>query len=238
MLTVLTWLWAQPGGRTTYRPEHVNAWAAMVRRNLRLPHRVVCVTDMPAGIAPDVEIIDPPDDFTAVRLATWGPSRPQCLRRLSMFRRDAADIFGDRFVSMDMDCVITGSLDPLFDRPEDIVLYAAPPGSKPATRRFNGSMLMMTAGARPHVFDQFDPTAAARASAELFGSDQAWISASLDGSESTWSEADGVYWAGRWENDIAARCRVVFFQGEAKPWDVIPEHKLGRIYREAARMSA
>jgi hypothetical protein len=40
-----------------------------------------------------------------------------------MFRSDAADIFGDRFVSMDLDCVVGRSLDPLFDRPDDLVLF-------------------------------------------------------------------------------------------------------------------
>jgi hypothetical protein len=115
------------------------------------------------------------------------------------------------------------------------VLYAAPPFSKPETRRFNGSMLMMTAGARPHVFEQFDAKAAAKASAQLFGSDQAWISAML-GDEATWSEADGVYWVGRW--DHAAPVPGGLLPGRAKPWDVIPQHKLGRIYREAGRMAA
>jgi hypothetical protein len=60
MLTVLTWLWLQEGGRTAYRAEHVNAWAAMVRRNLSLPHRIACVTDMPDGIAASIDIIVPP----------------------------------------------------------------------------------------------------------------------------------------------------------------------------------
>jgi hypothetical protein len=235
MLTVLSWLWSQSSGRTTYTAQHVNAWASMVRRNLSLPHRIACVTDMPAGIDPGIKIIALPTDFSGVRLPTWGADRPQCLRRLSMFRRDAAEIFGGRFVSMDLDCIVTGSLDPLFDRPEEIVLYAAPPGSTEG-RRFNGSMLMMSAGVRPQVFDDFDAKAAAHASARLFGSDQAWISATLGADEATWSEADGVYWVGRWES--AAQCRVVFFQGEAKPWDVIPQHKLGRIYREAGRIAA
>jgi hypothetical protein len=236
MLTVLCWLWSQPGGRTAYTAQHVNAWAAMVRRNLSLRHRIACVTDLPGGIDPDIQIIPPPADFDRVRLPGWSADRPQCLRRLSLFRRDAAGIFGERFVSMDLDCVVTASLDPLFDRREDIVLYAAPPGSKPASRRFNGSMLLMTAGARSHVFEGFDAKAAARASIRLHGSDQAWISASLGSDEAVWSEADGVYWAGRWESTIAAR--VVFFQGHGKPWDVVPEHRLGRIYREASRVAA
>jgi hypothetical protein len=49
--------------------------------------------------------------------------------------QDAADIFGERFVCMDLDCVIGGPLDPLFDRPEDLVLFK---GTAP-DRPYNGS---------------------------------------------------------------------------------------------------
>src|SRR5690606_34220265 len=86
MLTVLTWLWRQPGGRTGYTASHVNIWAAMVRRHLAMPHRLACVTDMPEGIMTEVEIIDPPGDFEAVRIPTWGAHMPQCLCRLALFR--------------------------------------------------------------------------------------------------------------------------------------------------------
>lgn len=219
MLTVLCWLWAQPGGRTQYEALHVNVWAAMVRRNLTIPHRLACVTDTPAGIDPSVGIIPPPRDFEDERLSTWRADRPQCLRRLAMFRRDAGAIFGERFVCMDVDCVVDGNLDGLFSRSEDIVLYATPNAASHNCRPYNGSLLMMTAGARPHVYETFSTEAAEEAGRRYLGSDQAWISHVLGPNEATWGIGDGVVWWGHWR--ARAGYRLVFFQGHPKPWDIV-----------------
>jgi hypothetical protein len=222
-LTILTWLWHQPGGRAEYTAQHVNVWADMVRRHVSLPHRLACVTDMPAGIDPRVHIIAPPRDMEAARIPTWGPEKPQCLRRLAMFHREAAGIFGGRFVSMDMDCVIADSLDPLFSRPEDIVLYESPPSPLKNPRPYNGSMLMMTAGARPSVYEQFTVEAAMRAGEQYVGSDQAWISAVLGAGEATWGERDGVVWWGRWKQGVQGR--LMFFPGFPKPWALVDQYE-------------
>lgn len=216
MLTVLTWFWSQPGGRASYTPQHVNIWADMVRRNLSIPHRLACVTDLPAGIDSAVEIIAPPRDFEDVRIPTWGPEFPQCLRRIAMFRPDAGDIFGHRFVSMDMDCVIGGSLDPLFETDADFKMYRGTAMDRP----YNGSMLLMTAGARPHVYDRFTPEAAAEAGQKFVGSDQAWISHVLGRGEQTWGIEDGVLWHRSQYNADAPMHRIMFFPGSPKPWMV------------------
>lgn len=217
MITVLTWLWAQSGGRATYTAAQVNIWADMVRRHLTLPHRIACVTDAAGGIDPSIEIIAPPGDFEGVRIPTWAGDKPQCLRRVAMFRPDAAGIFGERFVSMDMDCVIAGSLDPLFSRAEDIVLYQSP-GPAPDGRPYNGSMLMMTAGVRPQVYDRFTPEGAVEAGKRYAGSDQAWISHVLGAGEAVWNETDDVTWWGRRDE---SKSRLVFFPGFPKPWDLL-----------------
>jgi hypothetical protein len=218
MLTVLTWLWCQPNGRTTYKAEHVAIWADMVGRNLSMPHRLACVTDMPEGIPANVEIIRPPGEFEGMQTPTWRGGKPSCFRRLTMFRRDAADIFGKRFVSMDLDCVVGGSLDPLFRRRDDLVLYKGTSGARP----YNGSMLMMTAGCRPKVYEAFDEAGAVTSGAMYRGSDQAWLAYSLGPNEKVWDEHDGVFWWGksyhRQRREVTPR--LLFFPGTPKPWDV------------------
>ncbi len=214
MLTVLCWLWTQDGGRTSYGAEHVNIWAAMVTRHLSIPHRLACVTAHPEGIRPDVRIIPPPGDFEDVELPTWAGPLPQCLRRIALFRPDAAEIFGDRFVSMDIDCVVADSLDPLFDRPEDIVLYRGTNFNRP----YNGSMLMMTAGARPRVYTECTPERLVEAGRRYLGSDQAWFSHALGSGESTWGSEHGVAWFGSQYNRGK---RLMFFPGKPKPWDLV-----------------
>lgn len=234
VLTVLAWYWRQPNGRAAYLPEHVNTWAAMVRRNLSMPHRIACVTDTPQGLDRRIEIIAPPRDFENVRIPTWNERKPQCLRRLSMFRPDAGKIFGDRFVCMDIDCVVTGPLDPLFDVPDDFKMMI---GTEPKSRPYNGSMLLMTAGARPKVFTEFTPERAVMAGKHFLGSDQAWIAFALGWGEKTWSEKDGAMWfSPRWSQG-APGCRVMFFPGMPKPWQVDGSRPLDRLVREHYRAS-
>lgn len=214
-LVVMCWFWRQEGGRTAYQAHHVNTWADMVRRHLTLPHELACVTDTPEGIDPSIRIIPPPRDFENVVIPTWKGDKPQCLRRIALFRPDAADIFGERFVSMDIDCVIGGSLDPLFGRHDDFVMYSGTTRQRP----YNGSMLMMTAGARPHVYTDFTPERAVEAGRKYVGSDQAWISYRLGWGEAIWSIADGVYWWNQ-AGGTAPR-RLMFFPGHPKPWNVV-----------------
>jgi hypothetical protein len=217
LITIVSWLWKQPEGRTTYTAEHVHLWADMVGRNLSMKHRLACVTtetDLPSN----VERIDPPGEFEDVS-PTWGPRKPNCFRRLVMFKRGAAKTFGRRFVSMDLDCVIGGQLDPLFDRPEDLVLFK---GTAPA-RPYNGSMMLIKAGCRPQVYDDFDQAGADASGSAFHGSDQAWLAHKLGWNEAVWTEADGVY---HWGNylKVAKRCqpRILFFPGKAKPWAMAP----------------
>lgn len=225
-LTVMTWFWKQPHGRASYTADHVNTWAAMVRRNLTLPHRLACVTEHPEGLDPDIHIITPPGDFEDVMLPTWGPDKPQCLRRIALFRRDAAEIFGSRFVSMDMDCVIVASLDPLFDVQDDFKMFRGTHHSRP----YNGSMLMMNAGARPQVYDRFSKQEVVKAGRTYMGSDQAWISYVLGRGEATWGVEDGIHAYGSSRNQ--GQPRLMFFFGNPKPWQVHDNIHVTRHYRQ------
>lgn len=222
-LTVVCWRWKPPHGyRSEYRPTTVNTLRRMVDRHYQAPHRFVCVTDDPAGLDPAIEIVPLWNDFANVP-SPHGKKNPSCYRRLRSFAPDIAAIFGPRFVSIDLDCVITGDLRPLWDRPEDIVMWG---DTNPKTH-YNGSMLLMTAGARPQVWTQFDPahSPALAKNAGCFGSDQGWISYCLGPGEVKWSRADGVY---SFRNDLKphnpdrlpSNARVVMFHGNEDPWGI------------------
>lgn len=220
-LTVLTWLWRQPKSRTAYTAEHVNIWAAMVRRHLSMEFELACVTNMPEGIDTSIRIIAPPGEFEDVTIPTWSDARakglPQCFRRLVMFAPHAADIFGDRFVSMDLDCVIGSSLDPLFDHDHDFRMYRGTNAARP----YNGSMVQMTAGCRPNVYTEFTQERAIEAGQKFLGSDQAWISYQLGWGEADWGHEHGVHWYGSQHNRKAKDRRIMFFPGHPKPWQIL-----------------
>jgi hypothetical protein len=71
--------------------------------------------------------------------------------------------------------VITGSLNALFDRPEDFVIWGQ--SDYPQTQWYNGSLWMLRTGTRSKVWTQFDsktsPTLAWKAGKK--GSDQGWL---------------------------------------------------------------
>lgn len=227
MLTCLTWLWIQPGGRTEYTAQHVAIWASMIRRNLKRKHRIACVTHEDIDV-PGVEIIRPPREFENVRIPTWKEHRPQCLRRLTMFRPDAARIFGEKIVCMDLDICITGPLDPFFaGDPEFRIATGAPIGMP-----YNGSVIFLTAGARPQVYERFTPQGAAEAGRRFIGSDQAWISHVLGPNEPTWTEADGLT---RWQPGCKPS-PLMIFPGGVKPWEAIQhDAAVARHYRREGR---
>lgn len=217
MITALTWLWKQPGSRTVYNELHVAIWADMVSRNLTLPHELACVTEHRQGIPPNVRVIDPPHDFDAIRIPTWRDHRPQCLRRLAMFRKDAAELFGgDRLICFDLDCVIGGSLDSLFAGDEDFRIAKGTAPSRP----YNGSLISLRAGSRTSVYDQFTPEGAAEAGRRFVGSDQAWLAHILGPDEPVWTADDGLAFHGA---SAAEEPRIKFYPGSTKPWDAKDE---------------
>lgn len=189
MLNLICWLWQQDKTVYRYSAQDVNVWCSMISRHLTLPHRLACVTNTPKGIDSSIEILPLPE--IDVRSARWPSSKglPQCFRRLDLWRADAAKVYGERIVSMDLDCVVTGSLDPLFDRSDDVVMCAGRVGKA----AYNGSMLLLKAGARPQVFERISQAEVDAATQGHLGSDQAFIGHVLGPNEATWTENDGVY---------------------------------------------
>lgn len=170
-----------PKPRVAYTADHVNRAKSMVRRHLKLPHEIVCITDNPSGIDSDIRIVPLWDDFKDLK---------SCFIRLKAFSPSMKELIGPRFVSIDLDVVVVGDLDPLFNRPEDFVIWSNVDGHTP----YCGSMFLMTAGSRSRVFTQFDPARSLeRIRARRFvGSDQAWISEVLGPGEAQWTKKDGV----------------------------------------------
>jgi len=218
VLTVITYLWST-GGRRKYNAAHVNALARQVARHYARPHRFVCVTNDAAGIDPAIGVMPDIEDFASLR-SPHGAAFPACYRRLRLFHPDAAQWYGERFVALDLDVVLTGDVAPLWDRPEPFIAYRDP--LHPT--QICGSMFLLAAGALPVVWEGFNPArspALARA-AGFRGSDQAWISFCARGCP-TWGPEDGVY---SYRKHIALRgalpdgARVVVFHGSPKPWDV------------------
>jgi len=194
----------------------------MVRRHYSRPFRFVCVTDDPEGLE-DVETIELWPDARDVAPAE-GRGWPNCHVRLRAFARDAAQWFGPRYVSLDLDVVVTGDLAPLFDRPESFVIWNET--DWPRTQFYNASIWLMDSGARPQVWETFDPASSPAIAYEAGarGGDQAWISYVLGKGEAVFTPADGVL---SYRRHIARAslyqrlprgARLVCFHGAIDPW--------------------
>lgn len=227
-LCVVTFKWTQPGYHSVFTAEHVNVLAAMVKRHYPKPHKFCCVTDDPKGLSPDVRPMKLWADHGEL-MQPVGRRRPSCYRRLKLFSREARELFGERIAQMDLDMVVTADLSPLFDRPEPFVIW----GDTHPRTFYNGSFFLLTTGAFPEVWEDFDPktTPQMTHAAGFLGSDQAWISYRMGAGRPTFGQADGIY---SYRVHIASRdavarqnraryqlpqnARLVSFHGKINPW--------------------
>lgn len=219
-VSVVCWLWRP---HRTYRSQfgalHVNVLRRMVARHYPHPHRFICVTDMPRGLEPGIEIVSGLNDFAEIP-SPHGAHNPSCYRRLRAFHPAAVKWFGKRFVTLDLDTVIVDDVTPLWDRPEDFVIW----GETDPRSFYNGSMQLHTAGARSQVWTDFNPYRSPMESkrAGRFGSDQGHISHVLGKGEATWTTADGVYsfrvHLKRRPDLLPPNARIVMFHGGTDPW--------------------
>jgi hypothetical protein len=219
--SVVCFKWNKPGYRKTFTALQPNTLYSMVRRWYPHQFRFICITDDPRGIRPEIECAPLWDDFRGLKNPTWPTLAPNCYPRLRTFSKEFERIAGNRFVCIDLDVVITGDLQPLWDRSEDFVIYA----SDRARNHYNGSMWMMTAGSRSQVWEDFDPIESPRLSnaAGCKGSDQGWIQYRLGKGEAIWTSKDGIY---SYRGDLKfnrARlpddARIVLFHGKPDPWE-------------------
>jgi hypothetical protein len=225
-ITFIVWKWVSPTYRTVFTAEYVNVFRAMLRRCYAAKHRLVCITDDPAGV--ECETFPLWDDHAAVPNAS-SPLFPSCYRRLKIFdpavQRALKIRPGERIVSMDLDVVLCGDLVPMLDRTEDFIGWRGIGTFVPVV--YNGSLFSFRAGRFEWLWTEFDPVKSPQQArdARYFGSDQAYMSFRLNGSAPGWDVPDGVY---SYARDFARtgglsepppNARAIFFNGKRKPWE-------------------
>lgn len=174
MLHVVTWLWGDK-----FCPDDVAKLQGGVLRNLNQPYRMMCITAHCQG-APETIEHETNGSITLYELprdAAYLIHTKGCFVRLKMFdpdwQRSVGINEGDRLVCIDLDTVITGPLDTLFDRPEPFVIMQGANAVNPCP--MNGALQMLQAGAHPEVWSDFSLEAAAKTPHHEFPDDQGWI---------------------------------------------------------------
>lgn len=164
MLTVVTWLWG-----SKYSGIYVERLYAGLRKNLKQPFRFLLMTE----VGRQLPVINGIERY-AIRdmnlLAIKG-----CFARLRMFDPGwqlSVDTKGP-IVCMDLDVVVTGSLDEVFNRAEPIVLLRGANSANPCP--FNNSVFMFQAGAHPELWADFSLDVVADIPRYEFPDDQGWF---------------------------------------------------------------
>jgi hypothetical protein len=197
-LVIVTWQWG-----SKYDPSYAERLRAGVARHLKQDHRFLVI----------VQTFREDQYLTEIR---------GCFARLRMFdpawQAHQGIAEGDRLVCMDLDMIITGPLDPLFDRPEPFVILQKVNAANPCP--FNGSLWMLRGGYRPDVWRDFSIEAAAGISFHEFPDDQAWLAGKIPDA-GAWTGEHGVYAFGKrgWPggDNLPANAAVVAFPGYRDP---------------------
>lgn len=215
VITVITFLWGDKFGA-----DDVAKLFSAVRRNLKQPARFIAVSEWNLNIE-GVECI-PIRDIELTKIKG-------CYARLRMFDRQWQCDYKieGRIVLIDLDTVITGELDPLFDRPEPFVIMQGGNSTNPCL--FNGALQMLRTGCHSEIWDSFTVDRASRVPFYEFPDDQGWLWARLPNAAG-WKcgPESGVYvfhkpgWQG-WEpgskpsDKLPKGARLVTFSGWRNP---------------------
>ena len=212
MATVLCMKWGR-----RYGPDYVNTLYSMLRRHLAAPHRLVCLTDEPAGIRPEVDCRPLP----ALTLTLEWERSPW--RKLSCFAPEVADLDGP-VLFLDLDVVIVDRIDPLLEHPGDFCIIEN--WTQRGRGIGNSSVYRYRAGAHREVFERFraDPGGAVGA----FPNSQTFLSRNVP---------QLTFWPRSWCRSFKHEClparplrrlkaarlpeaaRIVVFHGHPKPPD-------------------
>jgi hypothetical protein len=195
-LQICTFKWG-----SKYTVEHVVRLRNMLARNLTIPWQLTLLTDNleedaggPAhGDGPSIRVLPLWEEMRDAKL---------CGVRLRAFGRDMAQFIGPRFAWVDLDVAIVANVDHIFSRPEPFIALATPQGPL----AYNGSLVMMDAGAREYVYQTWNRQAYARLPTyyEAKGmraggeSDEGWMTLAMGDKEPTFNggwgkRTDGIY---------------------------------------------
>ena len=160
--TVVSMKWG-----TLYGSHYANVLYRMVSRHTRRPLRFVCFTDDPDGLAEGIE----PRPLPAIDLPPSHAQKPW--RKIALTRADLGDVAG-RILFLDLDVVVTGSIDDLFDFAPEATYCVIENWTQRGSGIGNTSVFRLEVGAHTEVFAKLmaDPagTVAAHPNSQTFQS--------------------------------------------------------------------
>ena len=131
---------------TKFSPEYVNLLAAMVRKNLTIPHRFVCFTENAEGLDSRIEVRPLPEMNLDARLPERG------WRKLTVFQERLDDLVGQALF-IDLDVLIWDNLDCFFEL--DGAFRIIQDWNLPGKNIGNSSIFRFEIGKYPDILEYF-----------------------------------------------------------------------------------
>ena len=167
-----------------YSSDYVNRLYNMVKRNLTIPFTMVCLTDNKTGIDSNILCLDLPKELTG-----WW-CKPY------MYSADLP--LNGTVLYMDLDVVVSGNLNKLFDYEPDnwCVIRDFTRAMQPQWEKYNSSVVRFKVGQLHNVWAEFrkDPQKIIRSH---FG-DQDWLWTAAKGTAKLWPDE----WIQSWKWEI------------------------------------
>ena len=213
-----------------YQAKYVNTLYQMVEKNLSKPFRFICLTDDDNGLITNIESFPIPE----IRASLSGPERGW--NKLSVFSSTLYDLEGD-VLCLDLDLIIVGKLDDLFDYPGDFLIikdWIKHDGTG------NSSVYRFCLGAHPEVLAEFEKSSVSIK--KSFRNEQEYLSSMM------LSKKCLQYWPSEWCKSFKRHCikplsffvpretaipdnsRIIVFHGKPDPDDAIRGNS-GKWYR-------
>jgi hypothetical protein len=209
-IAFITWLWGDK-----YDESYAIKLAAGIWRNYKKPHRFVVFSDRALQLPAPIEV----KQIENLDLIGRG-----CFCRLRMFDPawQLANGFDDRIVSFDLDIVLVGPIQDLFERSESFVILRGVNAVNP--NPFNCSVMMLRAGQQAQIWSDFTIEKAKQVAFHEFSDDQGWIWHQLP-QAAGWpgGKQSGIYafqkpgWPASTDNELPPNARIVVFIGWRKP---------------------
>ena len=204
-----------------YPADYVNRLYSMVARNMQRPFRFICLTEDNIGLSKNIESFPLPE----LSVDLGGPERGW--NKLAVFAEELYDLKG-KVLCLDLDLIITGSLDDLFDYPGEVMIikdWIKKDGTG------NSSVYRFEVGDHPEILSEFD--ASFEEIKAHHRNEQEYLSAALMGKNAL------VYWPDHWcrsfkrhcikplsfltarDTEIPEDARVIVFHGKPDPHEAI-----------------
>lgn len=130
-----------------YPSIYVNKLWSMIQRNTTRRTKLVCYTDDAAGINPDIAV------FPMLELALPGMYAKLPWRKIALWAGELPGLSGD-VLFLDLDVVVTGSLDSFFDYRPDLSFCVIENWTQMGSGIGNTSCYRFRVGSHPYIFER------------------------------------------------------------------------------------